>query len=257
MPPRPRWPASSAPSPASAKNRDAHAARHPQPSPRGAWRDRRATRGSRSCPSPLDAPNCPDPGAGRGAPSMPGTWRWPSASARLSQRAGDRDRAHRHHRPGDGLRHHRHRARFRAGQIQEARRRRLFPDHQPHRAGGARDPRLRPGSRSRRSSATPSATARSRTRRRSTTRSSRPRASPTARSRRSNRRSPPPSTSRFAFNKWTLGEEFCKAAFGFTAAQIERCRLRHAGGAGLHQGRDRGGQHLLLRRHDARKARRT
>jgi ribonucleoside-diphosphate reductase alpha chain len=26
---------------------------------------------------------------------------------------------------------------------------------------------------------------------------------------------------KFAFNKWTLGEEFCKAAFGFTAAQLE------------------------------------
>src|SRR6185295_16254470 len=47
-------------------------------------------------------------------------------TARLPQRAGDRDRADRHHRPGDGLRHHRHRARLRAGQVQEARGRRLL-----------------------------------------------------------------------------------------------------------------------------------
>ena len=62
--------------------------------------------------------------------------------ARLSQRAGDRDRADRHHRPRDGLRHHRHRAGFRAGEIQEARRRRLFQDHQPRRARGVAHARL-------------------------------------------------------------------------------------------------------------------
>ena len=62
--------------------------------------------------------------------------------ARLSQRPGHRDRPHRHHRPGDGLRHHRHRARFRPGQVQEAGRRRLFQDHQPH---GARGPATRLG----------------------------------------------------------------------------------------------------------------
>ncbi len=37
----------------------------------------------------------------------------------------------RHDRPRDGLRHHRHRARLRAGEVQEARRRRLLQDHQP------------------------------------------------------------------------------------------------------------------------------
>ena len=51
--------------------------------------------------------------------------------ARLPQRTGDRDRADRHDRPRDGLRHDRHRARFRAGEVQEARRRRLLQDHQP------------------------------------------------------------------------------------------------------------------------------
>ena len=64
----------------------------------------------------------------------------------LSQRPDHRRGADRHHRPRDGLRHHRHRARFRAGEVQEARRRRLLQDHQP---GGtcspsrARLPRIR------------------------------------------------------------------------------------------------------------------
>ncbi len=56
---------------------------------------------------------------------------------------------------------------------------------------------------------------------------------------------------RFAFNKWTLGEEFCQAALGLTAEQLERADLRHAGDPRLHQGRDRGREHLLLRRDDA------
>ena len=43
---------------------------------------------------------------------------------------------------GDGLRHHRHRARLRAGEVQEARRRRLLQDHQPRRAGSAARARL-------------------------------------------------------------------------------------------------------------------
>ena len=41
----------------------------------------------------------------------------------------------RHHRFPDGLRHHRHRARHRAGEIQTARRRRHAEDRQSHRAG--------------------------------------------------------------------------------------------------------------------------
>ena len=57
--------------------------------------------------------------------------------ARLPQRPGDRHRADRHDRPRHGLRHHRHRAGLRAGEIQEARRRRLLQDHQPRGAGGA------------------------------------------------------------------------------------------------------------------------
>ena len=50
---------------------------------------------------------------------------------RLPQRAGQRARADRHHRPGDGLRHHRGGAGSRAGEVQEAGRRRLHADRQP------------------------------------------------------------------------------------------------------------------------------
>ena len=67
----------------------------------------------------------------------------PRRAARLPQRAGDGRRADRHDRPRHGLRHDRHRARFRAGQVQEARRRRLFQDHQPRRARRLAGARLR------------------------------------------------------------------------------------------------------------------
>ena len=61
---------------------------------------------------------------------------------RLAQRAGLGARADRHHRPDDGLRHHRHRARPGAGEVQEAGRRRLDADRQPDRAAGAARARL-------------------------------------------------------------------------------------------------------------------
>ncbi len=61
---------------------------------------------------------------------------------RLPQRAGHRARAHRHHRLHDGLRHHRHRARPRAGEVQEAGRRRHDQDREQHRAGRALQARL-------------------------------------------------------------------------------------------------------------------
>jgi ribonucleoside-diphosphate reductase alpha chain len=61
---------------------------------------------------------------------------------RLSQLAGHRPRPHRHHRLHDGLRHHRHRARSRPGQVQEARRRRHDQDRQQHRALRALQARL-------------------------------------------------------------------------------------------------------------------
>ena len=89
---------------------------------------------------------------------------------RLPQRPGDRARAHRHDRVHDGLRYDRHRARHRAHQVQEARRRGLHQDRQPDRPGrpaqarlrrgaGRRDPRLRQRARDHRGCAAPQATA--------------------------------------------------------------------------------------------------
>ena len=63
-------------------------------------------------------------------------------ATRLPQRADDVARPDRHHRPADGLRHHRRRARLRAGQVQEARRRRLLQDRQPEHRAGPAQPRL-------------------------------------------------------------------------------------------------------------------
>ena len=64
---------------------------------------------------------------------------------RLPQRAGLGARADRHHRLHDGLRHHRHRAGLLAGQVQEARRRRLDADRQPDDPAGAEEARLPAG----------------------------------------------------------------------------------------------------------------
>ncbi len=96
-------------------------------------------------PVPLAADSCPDEELVAAARAAWDEALAPRQALRLSQRAGDRDRAHRHHRPRHGLRHHRHRARFRAGEIQEARGRRLFQDHQSSRAGCPVRPRLCPG----------------------------------------------------------------------------------------------------------------
>jgi ribonucleoside-diphosphate reductase alpha chain len=96
-------------------------------------------------PVALDHANCPDPDlVGRARTA------WERAvsarrGARVSQRPGHRHRPHRHHRPRHGLRHDRHRARLCAGQVQEARRRRLLQDHQPVGAGSLARPRLCPG----------------------------------------------------------------------------------------------------------------
>ncbi len=64
---------------------------------------------------------------------------------RLPQRAGHGDRAHRHHRLHDGLRHHRHRAGSGAREIQEAGGRRRHQDRQQHRAAGAHQAGLHAG----------------------------------------------------------------------------------------------------------------
>ncbi len=121
-----------------------HAARDPQPSPRrlrpqGRLREARHRAGAARCRL---VPRRP---ADRGGQARLGQRHRARPGARLPQRAGDRDRADRHHRPGDGLRHHRHRARLRAGEVQEAGRRRLLQDHQPGRAGGAAHAGLRRG----------------------------------------------------------------------------------------------------------------
>ena len=63
-------------------------------------------------------------------------------------------RADRHHRPGHGLRHHRHRAGLRPGEVQEARRRRVLQDHQPVGPAGPGQARLHARGRSTTSSAT-------------------------------------------------------------------------------------------------------
>ena len=69
----------------------------------------------------------------------------------------------RHHRLHDGLRHHRHRAGLLAGQVQEARRRRLDADRQPDRSRGRCASSATPRRRSRRSSSTSPSTATSST----------------------------------------------------------------------------------------------
>ncbi len=119
----------------------AHAPRHPQPPPRGARRAYRLREGGDAAgaarPQGLSRP-----AHGRAREGRLGSRAQARRGARLSQRPGLGDRADRHHRSGDGLRHHRHRARLRAGEVQEARRRRLLQDHQPGGAGGTARARL-------------------------------------------------------------------------------------------------------------------
>ncbi len=72
----------------------------------------------------------------RGGPRRLGRGLRPRRAARLPQQPGHGAGAHRDHRLHDGLRHHRHRARHRAGQVQEARGRRDDQDRQPVGAAG-------------------------------------------------------------------------------------------------------------------------
>ena len=173
-------------------------------------------------PVRLDHAACPEPRPRRACQARLGPCAHARHRARLPQRPGDRDRADRHHRPRDGLRHHRHRARLRAGQVQEARRRRLLQDHQPRGAGGAARARLLRSRTSPRSRPMRSATARSPTRRRSTTPRSRPRASRAEAIEKVEKALPAAFDIKFAFNKWTLGEEFCRNELGFTAEELAR-----------------------------------
>ena len=101
-------------------------------------RARTASRCSASSASTAGASTSIDADAGRAETcSRPPRDAWddalaPGQRARLPQRPGHGARAHRHHRLHDGLRHHRHRAGHRAGQVQEAGRRRHAQDRQQH-----------------------------------------------------------------------------------------------------------------------------
>ena len=81
----------------------------------------------------------------------------------------------------------------------------------------------------------------------------RPRASRRDRSRKVEKALPTAFDINFVFNKWTLGEEFCRDVLGIDAGRARRARLRPAGGARLLQARDRRRQPPCLRRHDARR----
>ena len=146
-------------------------------------------------PVALDAAQLPRRPPRRRGQTGVGPCAGPGRAARLPQRPGLRDRPHRHDRPGDGLRHHRHRTRFLAGQVQEAGGRRLFQDHQPDRPARRCARWATTRRRSAGSSPTRWATARSPGRRRSIPRPWRRAASTRRRSSGSRNRSAPPSTS--------------------------------------------------------------
>ena len=58
---------------------------------------------------------------------------------------------------------------------------------------------------------------------------------------------------KFAFNKWTLGEQVVINELGIDAGRAQRSEVRPALGGRLHQARDRGRQHPRLRRDDGRR----
>ena len=87
-------------------------------------------------PLPLDHASLEGKNLGRPVDHAKSAW---DRAVELGEKHGYRNaqatvyRADRHNRPGHGLRHHRHRAGLRAGEVQEARRWRLLQDHQPRR----------------------------------------------------------------------------------------------------------------------------
>ena len=203
-------------------------------------------------PVPLDHKACPDQTLVEHAKRA-----WDRAldarrSARLSQCAVDRGGADRHHRPGDGLRHHRHRARFRAGEVQEARRRRLFQDHQPRRAGSLARARLqrerhrRDRGLCRRSRhAGPGAGDQSRHAQGQGLYAAR-------RSRKWKRRCRPRSISNSPSTSGRSAPTSC-ATNSASSRRPRRAEFRPPRPSRLHQARDRGRQHPCLRRHDGRR----
>ena len=58
---------------------------------------------------------------------------------------------------------------------------------------------------------------------------------------------------KFAFNKWTLGEDFCRDSLGISAEELALPTFDLLAAHRLLQARDRGGQHPRLRRHDGRR----
>ena len=81
----------------------------------------------------------------RGGPASLGRMRRERPPLRLSQCPGDGAGSHRHDCLHDGLRHDRHRARYRARQVQATGRRRHDENRQPHRAGSLADVGLQRG----------------------------------------------------------------------------------------------------------------
>ena len=103
-------------------------------------------------------------GAGRAAVGRPGELGHGLRARRALRRAqqpGVGAGPHRHHRPDDGLRHHRHRARPRPREDEEAGRRRHDVDRQPDRAPGAATGSATTPARSTTSSPTSTSTSRS------------------------------------------------------------------------------------------------
>ncbi len=121
---------------------------------------------------------------------------------------------------GHGLRHHRHRARLRAGEIQEARRRRLLQDHQPRGPRGAARARLSRERTSRRSKPTPSATARSPTRPAINASTLKAKGFTDEAIAKVEKALPTAFDIKFAFNKWTFGEDFIRDQLGIGAEAI-------------------------------------
>ena len=145
-----------------------------------------------------------------------------------------------------GLRHDRHRARLRAREVQEARRRRLLQDRQPVGARRAEQPRLQrradPGDR-RATSSAPTRFAR-RAARQPRSRSKQRGLTDAEIDARSRRRCPACSSSAQAFAPWVLGDETLRAPRhpeGRARRSPASTLLAHAR---LHRRRDRRGQRL-------------
>ena len=244
--------ASSGPSPAIEPNARRHAARHPQPPPRR-LRPQRRLREARHRAGAARPRGLPRRSAHRGRAPRLGPRHRARPEPRLPQRAGDRDRADRHDRPRHGLRHHRHRARLRAGEVQEARRRRLLQDHQPGRAGGARARSATARARSPRSSPTPSATARSGRRPRSTTTTLKAKGFDAEAIAKIESGLGSAFDIKFVFNHWTLGDEFLTETLKVPADTPQRPGLRPPHPPRLLEEGHRGRQRARVRGDDARR----